>query len=297
MVKVGIHYCYFIGTGIDDIMEKMEIAAKTGMDDFEFGAWYLYDLPDDQLKSIKAKAEDLGITHSCDRGLNATNDSTSPDAAAREKGIAMMQKLLGQLEKTGIRNISGINYGAWLGRPQVNPLTMDEKLRVMELSAQSLKPIAKVAEDKGICYSFELVNRFEQYLLNTVAEGLQLADMVGSPSIKLLLDTFHMNIEEDSIVDAIRLALGRNMVGEVHVGESNRRIPGTGKTHMDWAAIFGALKEGGYTGNVVMEPIVTMGTAAAYDVGLWRDLTYGAQLPQMIENIAVGGRFIRSFFS
>lgn len=61
----------------------------------------------------------------------------------------------------------------------------------------------KVAEDCGVLYCCEVVNRFEQYLLNTAKEGVEFVKRLGSPNARVLLDTFHMNIEEDSMVDAI----------------------------------------------------------------------------------------------
>jgi D-psicose/D-tagatose/L-ribulose 3-epimerase len=69
-----------------------------------------------------------------------------------------------------------------------------------------------------------VVNRFEQYLLNTAEEGVAFIKRVGSPNLKLLLDTFYMNIEEDNISKA--LTLTGDQLGHFHIGETNRKTPG-----------------------------------------------------------------------
>ncbi len=79
------------------------------------------------------------------------------------------------------------------------------------------------------------MNRFEQYLINTAAEGVAYIDEVGSPNLKLLLDVFHMNIEEDDMTQAIITA--GDKLGHFHIGETNRRPPGQGR--MPWKEIFG----------------------------------------------------------
>ena len=71
----------------------------------------------------------------------------------------------------------------------------------------------------------EIVNRFEQYIANTAEEGIAICEEINNPYCKLLLDTFHMNIEEDYIPDAIRAASDKGYLGYIHIGEANRKIP------------------------------------------------------------------------
>ena len=77
---------------------------------------------------------------------------------------------------------------------------------------------------------------------------------VGSEYVKLLLDTFHMNIEEDSM-EMLSLADGK--IGHFHIGECNRKVPGKG--HMPWKEIFSALKDINYQEKIVMEPLLNQG--------------------------------------
>ena len=94
---------------------------------------------------------------------------------------------------------------------------------------------------------------------------------VDVPSVKVMLDTFHMNIEEDSIGGAIRATKG--LLGHFHTGECNRRVPGRGRT--PWFEIAHALKDIGYKGNVCMEPFVRMGGRVGSDIKVWRELEPG----------------------
>jgi len=87
-----------------------------------------------------------------------------------------------------------------------------------------------------------------------------------------MLDTFHMNIEEDSIGGAIRTA--GPLLGHFHTGECNRRVPGKGRT--PWREIRDALHDIGYDGTVVMEPFVRMGGTVGSDIKIWRDMSKGA---------------------
>ena len=134
----------------------------------------------------------------------------------------------------------------------------------------------QTARDYGITYCLEVVNRFEQLLLNTVKEGMEFVDQVGSPNVKLLLDTFHMNIEEDYIGGSITSAKG--YIGHFHIGECNRKPPGTG--HMPWDEIFGAIKKIGYEGRIVMEPFIKP-VARLVDIRVFRDLGEGCDEEEM----------------
>jgi D-psicose/D-tagatose/L-ribulose 3-epimerase len=131
-----------------------------------------------------------------------------------------------------------------------------------------MREVMKKVEDCGVYFNVEVVNRFEQYLLNTCEEALEYVKAVGSPNCKILLDTFHMNIEEDSFTGAIERA--GSYLGHMHIGETNRRAPGCGK--MAWDEIFQALKKIGYSGAIVMEPFLIPGGEIGRDIKIYRSL-------------------------
>jgi D-psicose/D-tagatose/L-ribulose 3-epimerase len=125
-----------------------------------------------------------------------------------------------------------------------------------------------MANKKENAFCVEIVNRFEHFLMNTAAEGIAFAERVGSPNCKIHLDTFHLNIEEDSIGGAIVEA--GFWLGHFHLGEPNRRPPGRGR--MPWAEIFGALHQINYQGALVMEPFLIPGGDVGRDIAVYRYL-------------------------
>ena len=120
------------------------------------------------------------------------------------------------------------------------------------------------------CGGFQVFSLSE---LRTISEeGVEFVKEVDKDNVKVMLDTFHMNIEEVSIGDAIRHA--GNLLGHLHTGECNRMVPGKGRK--PWREIGDALQDIKYDGNVVMEPFVRMGGQVGSDIKIWRDISRGA---------------------
>ena len=135
-------------------------------------------------------------------------------------------------------------------------------------------------------------NRYGEYRedIQSAEEAVKYVDEVGSPNCKILLDTYHMNIEEDSFAGAIKLV--GNRLGHFHVGESNRRPPcENGK--MPWNEITNALKEIDYQGAIVMEPFIKMGGEVGRDIKVWRDISEGASESEMEQLLADAAMMLR----
>lgn len=114
---------------------------------------------------------------------------------------------------------------------------------------EATKRCAAYAEERDVKLAIEPINRYETNLVNTVVQALDLIERVGSDHLGLLLDTFHMNIEEPSIVESIRVA--SHKIYHVHVADSNRWYPGGG--HLDFLKIVNALDEVNYDGYLSAE--------------------------------------------
>lgn len=296
MWKIGIHNGYWLGSGHDELYSALQATAEAGADVYEMNTGEFFRLNQAELKDFRARAGELGIGLSVNGGFNLSNDISADAPATRAEGIAAARKILEGMYIVGAKSWSGINYGAWKRVPDpARVFPPSEKERIRGLSIASLKEIIKIAEDREVTMCFEVVNRYEQFLCNTVAEGVAMAEEVGSPNCKVLVDTYHMNIEEDSMIDAIHYAARHQKIGEVHVGESNRRVPGIGKTNLDWPAIFGAVRETGYDGLITMEPFVVQGLPISSRICVWRDLSGPAGPREFIENARRGVDFIRSF--
>jgi D-psicose/D-tagatose/L-ribulose 3-epimerase len=149
-----------------------------------------------------------------------------------------------------------------------------------------------VAQSLGITMSMEVVNRYETLILNTAEEAVRFCNEVRNPNIKVLLDTFHMNIEEDNIADAIRTA--GNQLGHLHIGEGNRKLPGQG--HLPWDEIGTALREIGFKGGAVMEPFILQGGQVGKDIKVFRDLSGGADTAKMDADAKIALEFIKAKF-
>lgn len=296
MWKIGIHNCYWLGSGHDDLYSALKASARSGADVYEMNTGVFSQLDRNGLSEFKKLADDLGIKLSVNGGFNPPTDISADDGAVRAEGIALARRIIEGMRVVDAHSWSGINYGAWKRVPDpAFAFPYSEKLRIRELSIASLKEIMKIAEDNDVTLCLEVVNRYEQFLCNTIAEGVEMAEAVASPCCKVLVDTYHMNIEEDSITDAIRYADAHKMIGEVHVGESNRRIPGTGKTHLDWPGIFAVLRDIRYDGLITMEPFIVQGLPISSRICVWRDLTQGIDSEGFVENVRKGVQFIRSF--
>jgi D-psicose/D-tagatose/L-ribulose 3-epimerase len=138
---------------------------------------------------------------------------------------------------------------------------------VRELAA-NLAPLAEYAGERGVRLALEPLNRFETSFINTVEQAMEVVDAVGSPALGLLLDTFHMNIEERSMPGAIRAAGDR--VFHFHACANDRGAPGA--DHLDWGGIAGALGEVGYGGAVAIESFTAENETIATAAAVWRPL-------------------------
>ena len=200
-----------------------------------------------------------------------------------------MQDILRKIQVGGGRLLSGVSYAGW-GTPGV---ILDSKEPYLEQSVKSMREIVKTAEDCGVTYCVEAVNRFETCLINTAREALDYVARVDSPNIGVLLDTYHMNIEETSIADAIRMVGGKRL-RNFHTGENNRTAPGRG--HLDWDEIFGVLAEIGYTGPIVSEPFVLQGGEVGRDIHVFRDLIDDPCEERIDREAADSGKYLCGIF-
>ena len=215
------------------------------------------------MDEIKAAAEENGIELTYSLGLDKKYDISSLDEKVRLGGIEYLKNIMNKVHYMNGKIISGVSYAGW-GVP-AGEFTREA---LLENSIKSMKELVKMAEEYGITYAVEAVNRFEGVVLNTAKQAVEYVKEVNSPNMGVLLDTYHMNIEENNIGDAIRCA-GDLLVG-FHTGENNRTAPGRG--HLDWDEIFGALSDINYQGRIVSEPFVVSGGQVGRDIYVWRDL-------------------------
>jgi sugar phosphate isomerase/epimerase len=169
-----------------------------------------------------------------EEGLSFTSD----DPEVRQAAIERVKGHVPLAQRFGATIILGLIRG-------ITPSGQTHE-QSMAYLVEALQECSTVAATKGVRFALEPLNRYETDLIHTVEEGLDLMHRVGAENFGLLLDTFHMNIEEPSIESSIRACGDR--IFHFHVADSNRWHPGAG--HLDFASILSALRETGYDGYV-----------------------------------------------
>lgn len=193
-----------------------------------------------------------------DRDLRGT-------AAQQKTGMDYLKALIDQMVELDCPSLIGPVYSA-VGRADAVP--EKEYARQWKTVVKNLKNVCKYAEKKGRVICLEPLNRFETDFINTCDQGLKMIKDVGSPALKLHLDTFHMNIEEKNQGKAIRKA-GKHL-GHFHACGSDRGTPGN--DHIDWPGIADALKAVKYKNDVVIESFTTDVKVIARAAAIWRKM-------------------------
>jgi D-psicose/D-tagatose/L-ribulose 3-epimerase len=206
---------------------------------------------------------DSGLGVSVAAAMGPDRDLIHPDEAIRANGMAYVRHCIDAAHIVGATNLIGPIYSA-VGRTwQATP---EERERDVVLLAQQLRALAEYAASRDVVLCLEPLNRFETSMINLAAQGVEVVDRVDHPSCALMLDTFHMNIEERSLGDAIRLA-GRRL-RHVHACENDRGAAGSG--HVPWDDVAAGLRDIGYDGPVVIESFTAKVKSIARAAAVWR---------------------------
>lgn len=288
-MKFGTYFAYWEQEWEADYLKYIDKVAALGFDILEVGAGSLATMEDSSLHTLKKAAANAGISLTACIGLPAKYNVSSTDEAVRLCGVEYMKRLCNKIEKAGVQTLGGIIYAYW-PCDYNKPL---DKAAARQKSIQSMREIAPAAKDCGVALMLETVNRFEQYIINDAAEAAAFARDIGEENVKVMLDCFHMNIEEDDMGDAIRTA--GDLLGHFHIGEANRKVPGKG--HMDWDSIARGLRDIHYNGAVVMEPFVRMGGTVGNDIKVWRDMSDHADEERLDREIGEALGFVKNKFA
>lgn len=287
-MKYGIYYAYWEDEWRADYIPYIKKAADLGFDILEIACTPIPEYGHTQLSELKACAAHFGITLTGGHGPSARHNMASADASVVSEGMQFYAALFKNLEILGISKIGGGIYSYW----PVDYTKPIDKPGDRARSIENIRKLSVMAKDCGVNIYLEVLNRFEGYLLNTADEGTRFIDEVDADNVKLTLDTFHMNIEEDSFGGAIRATGDR--VGHFHIGEANRRVPGKGR--LPWDEIGGALKDIRYTGDIVMEPFVRRGGTVGSDIKIWRELEKNTDTESLDRDVKESLAFIKGVF-
>jgi D-psicose/D-tagatose/L-ribulose 3-epimerase len=256
---IGIHLSFWQTQWSDNLLPLIGRAKKAG---FEVAEFPLLQPTDLDFPALRRELDRLEMLASCSTGLGPDTDITDPDPEIRERGLDHLYRCLEGASLLGSPLLGGVTYAPWAVFPDSG---LEER---RENCIRSLRKAAKRAEDLGITLCMEVLNRFEGYLINTVAQAAEIIREVGSPNLKIQLDTFHLNIEADSLGEEIRRA-GTDL-GHFHCVANNRKPPGAG--HIPWDEVRAALKAVDYQGYLVAETFVSPLGEVGRGLFIWRTL-------------------------
>jgi D-psicose/D-tagatose/L-ribulose 3-epimerase len=200
-----------------------------------------------------------GLEATCSLGL-PTDAALPGDPVGAERFLRHAVEVVAAV---GSPVLTGVIYGT-LGEQVGRPPTEADYVVI----AASLRRVARVAADQGVALGIEPCNRYETFLVNTAAQGVDLIERIDEPNVFLHLDTYHMNVEERGFAAPI-VAAGRHL-RYIHLSESDRGTPGRG--NVDWDGVFEGLAAIGYDGDLVMESFVAVNADIARATCMWRDV-------------------------
>ncbi|MFO1151897.1 MAG: sugar phosphate isomerase/epimerase family protein [Alsobacter sp.] len=220
------------------------------------------------LAETRAAIADAGLSCVLAARVNLSRDLAGADPAAHRAGIAYLEETVRVAEALGAGIVGGPLYGApmvFAGRAPA-PVSPDERRRRIDAVVAGLSRAGRRAAESGVLLGVEPLNRFETDVCNTARHALEIVARVDNPSVGVMLDTFHMNMEEFDIADAIRKT-GTRLV-HFQANENNRGFVGAG--HIDWAGVARALRDVAYRGPIVLEPFRRSDEAAGVTLAQWR---------------------------
>ncbi|WP_108661887.1 sugar phosphate isomerase/epimerase family protein [Acuticoccus kandeliae] len=226
--------------------------------------------PEDGLDLVETRTalNDAGLGIVLAARVNMNRSIASDSAAARQGGLDYLRRTVEVAATLGAGIVGGPLYGeplVFAGRAPVPHDAATIATRA-ERTVEGLAEVAPEAREAGVVFALEPLNRFETDIVSTTQQAIEVVDRVGDAGLGIVLDTFHMNMEERSIPDAIRAA-GHRLV-HFQANENHRGFPGTG--HLDWPVIMRALAEIDYSGPVSLEPFRREDDRVGLPIAHWR---------------------------
>ncbi|MDO1583499.1 sugar phosphate isomerase/epimerase family protein [Rhizobium oryzicola] len=189
--------------------------------------------------------------------------SVRPDAA-----IDHLKSALDKAAEMGSEALTGVTYGGTNERTGFPPTQAE-----YDNLTRALGAAAKHAKTLGLQFGIEAVNRYENHLVNSAAQAVQLVERIGLDNVFVHLDTFHMTMEEKGVANGILAA--RDHLKYMHLSESDRGTPGYG--NVPWDPIFAALAAIGFKGALTLESFAAMPVEMAGAISTWRPVARDAE--------------------
>jgi D-psicose/D-tagatose/L-ribulose 3-epimerase len=215
---------------------------------------------------IRQIANDLGLSISVCGVFGPGRDLTHADARVRQATLDYLRTCLDFAVDVGAPMICGPLYSEVGKRRQLPDAARQAE---WSLAVEGIRSACEEAGNRGLRIAIEPINRFETDLVHTAADAVRMARDVAHPAVGVMLDSFHMTIEEDNLERAIITA--GDLLIHMQVSENQRGVPGTGLT--DWAAIARSLHAINYNGMVTIESFTPDNRDLAAAVCIWKRRT------------------------
>lgn len=258
MKKIGINLMVWSGEVGAVELDRLPNIKAMGYDGVEIP---IFGLDTFDPTVVKTAIEAAGLQCTASTALPAGINLIDP--LVRDAAITWLQAAINIASQLGATVLCGpmiMPVGELLGRGYTSA--------EWDSAIIGFQAVGKIAADFGVEVALEPLNRFETFFFNTVADGIALCQAVNNPAIGLLLDTFHMNIEEKSQAQAIQQA-GKHLK-HFHCSENDRGSVGTGQ--VPWVSIFKALQNCDYEGWLTVESFSATIPELAAATCIWRPL-------------------------
>lgn len=262
MNKLGLHALVWVGGWSEaECTQAVRNTAELGYDFIEIPLLDPFGFP---VGSTRARLEQAGLGATASLGLSASTDISSEDSETVARGEDLLKTAVSVARDLGATHFCGVIYSAL--QKYMTPRTE----RGVDNVVAVLRRLAEQAAAAEITIGVEVVNRYETNVVNTAAEVIPLIERIGAPNVCAHLDTYHMNIEEGFVDQAIEHC-GRHL-GYFHVGECHRGYLGTGT--VDFAVVFRSLAKIGYEGPIAFESFssAVVDPVLSNVLGVWRNL-------------------------
>lgn len=259
-LRYAVHAYAWTNSWSNETLPLLDHAKSLGFDLVEIPLMEI-DLVD--AAAIRARAEAAGIGLCTSTACAEATDPTSGDPAVRAAALDYLKRCVSATAAMGADCFTGVTYSA-IGRRIPGRPTEQH----WDWAVSVLKPAARHARDLGVTLGIEAINRYETFLINTGAQARELVARVDEPNVRVHLDAYHMNIEEENFFDPTLAAAP--LLCHFHLSESHRGTPGTGT--VDWEAIYRALAQADYQGLVGLESFESVSPAMAAATCMWRSV-------------------------
>ena len=278
-MKFAVHAALWMRDWSEDVAPWLDEAARIGFDGVQLSLLGMDDATTDRLRR---RAAELSLELTCTTGLAPHEDVTSDDGSVRAAGLEALRRALRSVHALGATQLAGVIYAPWGVR------RMEARAERWARAVEALRTVAPEAADLGIGLGIEAINRYETDLVTTAAQATRMALDVAHPSVGVLLDTYHLNIEEKDVAGALE-ATGRHLQ-HLHVVENDRGVPGSG--HVPWDDVVTGVRAAGFDGWATLEMFVLADEAVSPDLAIWRPIE-----PDPSEAARRGLAFLRERFA